>query len=68
LTPTCFWLGIFLFLKMAEHDQYDNIEKGGQSPVEPAVSAMAGNSLVEYEQLHRGMKSRHIQFMALGGA
>lgn len=26
------------------------------------------NLLAEHDQLHRGLKSRHIQFLALGGA
>ncbi|KYG41172.1 hypothetical protein M433DRAFT_76395 [Acidomyces richmondensis BFW] len=38
-------------------------------PVQPATSYETGSGVVFDEQrLHRGLKSRHIQFLALGGA
>ncbi|ORY59649.1 amino acid permease/ SLC12A domain-containing protein [Pseudomassariella vexata] len=43
---------------------------GGQTPLAAARSTGFGAStlLDEHDQLQRGLKSRHIQFMALGGA
>lgn len=53
---------------MDEKNDLSNAEMGGVHDVAHTQSN-GGVSLVDgSDQLHRGMKSRHIQFMALGGA
>lgn len=51
-----------------EKDEYAAAEQGGLRHLAPSRSNTAGSLLDGSDQLHRGMKSRHIQFMALGGA
>lgn len=53
---------------MGEKNDLSNAEKGGLAGITRAQSNVAGSTFDGSEQLHRGMKSRHIQFMALGGA
>lgn len=52
-----------------EKNDLSNAEMGGVHDVTQIQSNTAGSLVGGSEQeLHRGMKSRHIQFMALGGA
>ncbi|KAK6193932.1 hypothetical protein LQW54_011966 [Pestalotiopsis sp. IQ-011] len=52
-----------------EKNDLSNAEMGGVHDVTQIQSNIAGSLVGGSEQeLHRGMKSRHIQFMALGGA
>lgn len=58
---------------MAPKDEIDNAEQGGGgggggNDLAHARSTAAGSLLEEHDQLERGLHSRHIQFMALGGA
>lgn len=55
---------------MAHKDEIDNAEQGGANgnDLTHARSTAAGSLLEEHDQLERGLQSRHIQFMALGGA
>lgn len=55
---------------MAHKDEIDNAEQGGGNgnDLAHARSTAAGSLLEEHDQLERGLHSRHIQFMALGGA
>ncbi|KAK6827589.1 proline-specific permease [Apiospora arundinis] len=52
----------------ATKDEYSSAEQGGENALTTTRSAGVGSLLEEHDQLSRGLKSRHIQFMALGGA
>jgi amino acid permease len=52
---------------MDEKNNLSSAEMGGITNTQSNVAGDVG-LVVGDEQLHRGMKSRHIQFMALGGA
>ncbi|KAK8042895.1 proline-specific permease [Apiospora phragmitis] len=49
-------------------DEYSSAEQGGGNALTTTRSAGVGSLLEEHDQLSRSLKSRHIQFMALGGA
>jgi amino acid permease len=53
---------------MAEKDELSSAEMGQGHDLTLTHSNTAVSMVDGSEQLHRGMKSRHIQFMALGGA
>lgn len=65
-----FPLAIFASLPTmsATKDEYSSAEQGGENALTTTRSAGVGSLLEEHDQLERGLKSRHIQFMALGGA
>lgn len=52
----------------ATKDEYSSAEQGGENALTTTRSAGVGSLLEEHDQLSRSLKSRHIQFMALGGA
>jgi len=51
----------------ASHTSYGNVTPDKES-APPVDSIDGGIALDRDTQLHRGLKSRHIQFLALGGA
>lgn len=53
---------------MDEKNDLSNAEMGGVDDIRQTHSNVSVTLAAGSDQLHRGMKSRHIQFMALGGA